>query len=484
VIRELRSWATGLLVAVCVLIGVPAAIALTPDQEITVAGQHLSVGARPPSLSLSGPAQLVQIGNTELDITPLHIYGPLRPRLTLGPVQRNAAAAAAIDPATSSEANADALQTVVGAFVRWYLLATVLLLAFTLAATAAAGYLRTLVTLRTHSRQEHRSVAEIWHQSARQIRGMTIVAVTAVMVVWLGAGGLAYRGTVDGLTHARSLSDLVGTFYSPPVPEGPPLQGYTGAVIGDSRASRVGGPLMAGASEDDRACGRSSDSLASEIGRVLGERVLNLACPSASIAWGLRAPQEQNGRLIPPQVGVLKQVQGLKFVVVMVGPNDLSWTDLLKYCYAVENCQDRLTQGEFGYRLAALDRDYGSLLQDVNDLPGKPQIIIVTSYDVFKADATCADAQGPPAALGLNPTNIALLQARNAELNAVLANGAEKYGFTVARPGLTTLCEASHDELGPDLQGLSDPYPFHPTGIGMVRLASSVARVITPPAGK
>jgi lysophospholipase L1-like esterase len=308
--------------------------------------------------------------------------------------------------------------------------------------------------------------------------------VTVVMLVWLGAGGLAYRGTVDGLANARSVSELVGTYYAPPVPEGPPLQGYTGAVIGDSRASRVGGPLVAGASEDDKACGRSSDSLAAEIGRVLDERVLNLACPSASVAWGLRAPQEQNGRLVPPQVGVLKQVQGLKFVVVMVGPNDLSWTDLLKYCYAVENCQDRLTQGEFGYRLAALDRDYGNLLQDLNDLPGKPQIIIVTSYDVFKKDATCADAQGPPAALGLNPTNITLLQARNAELNAVLANGAGKYGFDVARPALTTLCEPSHDALGPDLQGLTDPYPFHPTGIGMVRLASSVARVINPPAGK
>ena len=61
-------------------------------------------------------------------------------------------------------------------------------------------------------------------------------------------------------------------------------------------------------------------------------------------------------------------VAALPFVVVMVGPNDLSWTDLLKYCYAVENCQDRLTQGEFGYRLdtAATSFEPYANLADVN----------------------------------------------------------------------------------------------------------------------
>jgi lysophospholipase L1-like esterase len=485
VLRELQSWATWLLVALCVLVGIPAVIVFTPDQQISVAGQHLSIGARTPSLSLSGPAQLVQIGNTELDITPLDIFGPLRPRLTLGPVQRNAGAAAAIDPATSKQANADALGTVIGAFVWWYVWATILLVLFTLAATAAAGYLRILVTLRRHSREQHRmlTVAEIWHQSARQIRGMSIVAVVLVLAVWVGAGLFAYRGTVAGLHNVRSVENLVGTYYVAPSPEGPPVQGYTGAVIGDSRASRVGGPLVADATPDDKACGRSSDSLANEVGRLLDQRVLNLACPSASIPFGLRAPQEQNGRLLPAQVGVLKQMQGLRFVVVMIGPNDLAWTDFLKYCYSVDNCQDRLTEGEFTYRLAALDRDYGNLLQDLNDLPGKPQIIVVTSYDVFKPDASCDDAQGPPEARGLNPQNIQLLLRRNAQLNDVLANGAGKYTFDVARPALTTLCEASHDQLGPDLQGLTEPYPFHPTGIGMIRIASSVARVVKPSTG-
>ena len=48
-------------------------------------GQHITVGARPPDLSIAGPAQLVQVGNTALDINGMHVYGPLRPQLTMGP---------------------------------------------------------------------------------------------------------------------------------------------------------------------------------------------------------------------------------------------------------------------------------------------------------------------------------------------------------------------------------------------------------------
>jgi hypothetical protein len=69
--RELASWPTLVLVLVCVLVALPLTIMFTPDQRVTVAGQDVYVGARRPSFSLSGPSQLVQVGNTELDIAPL-----------------------------------------------------------------------------------------------------------------------------------------------------------------------------------------------------------------------------------------------------------------------------------------------------------------------------------------------------------------------------------------------------------------------------
>jgi lysophospholipase L1-like esterase len=479
--RELRSLPTVLLVAFCVFVGLPVAILLTPGQDVTVAGQHLAVGARTPSLSLSGPAQLVQIGNTELDIARLRTYGPLRPQLTLGPVQRDAALATVMDPEKRRQAQADAVSDLGMGFLRWYGWGTLVLLAITLAATAMAGWARVLATLRRQSREEHRhlAVAEIWDRSTGQLRGMTIVTVAVVMLAWLAAGALAYTGSVDGLRTVRSLSDLAGTYYLSPSPVGPEVRGYSGAVIGDSRASRVGGPTLPDPTPDDTACVRSTDSLAAEVGAQLDTPVLNLACPGASVAQGLRGPQEQGGRVLPAQVGRLKQVQGLEFVIVAIGPNDLNWGDFLAYCYAVDNCQDNLTQGEFDYRLAAFDKDYGDLLQDLNDLPDEPQVLIVTSYDVFEKGADCDDTRGPPGAKGLDEDSIELLAQRNAALNEVLTTGAEKYGFDVVAPRLSTLCRPSHDELGADLQGLDAPHPFHPTGIGMVRMASTVARAIS-----
>jgi len=482
VLREALSWPTALVCLLCLVLGVPATILLTPDQDVVVAGQHLSVGARPPSMSISGPAQLVQLGNTQLDIAPLHVYGPLRPRLILGPVQRNAAAAAALEPGNGRDVREAAVTTITDGFVRWYAWAALILLALTAAVTAVVSCVRMLVTLRRQTRSQHRPLtpAEIWHRSSEQIRGVTISAVIVTMLGWGAAGALAYTGAVNGLAHVSSLSDLVGTYYVTPSPVGPTVHGYAGAVIGDSRAARAGGPLVDAATDDDKACARSADSLANEIGTLIAAPVANLACTGASITAGLRGPQIQGGQVLPPQVGLLKQIEGLRFVVVVIGPNDVSWTDQLRYCYSVANCQDNLTRGEFGYRLAAFDRDYGNLLHDLNDLPGGPQIIVMTSYDVFTPDATCPDARGPIGTAGLNSDSIRLLVDRTRQLNDVLIGGADKYSYFVAEPSVTPLCEAGVDQLGPDLQGLNDSSPFHPTGIGMIRLASSIVRLIAP----
>ena len=84
--RELRSPLTLLLVVACVVGGVWAAVVLTPDQDVEVLGQQLSVGAQAPTATVSGPPRIVQIGNTSLDVPDVAIYGPLRPQLTIGPV--------------------------------------------------------------------------------------------------------------------------------------------------------------------------------------------------------------------------------------------------------------------------------------------------------------------------------------------------------------------------------------------------------------
>jgi hypothetical protein len=407
-------------------------------------------------------------------------------------VQRNAQAAAVFDPQAGPKAQEDAVDAVAAGFLSWYLLGGVGLIVFTLAAAAGAAGLRTLVVLRRQSRSAadfggrgHAPLHEIFSYCVRAARRMTVIALVTSVLAWAVSGALAFTGAMQGLRGVTSLAQLVGAYHLTPDPVGPPITGFDGAVIGDSRAVRVGGPPVPNGTPDDVACERSTDSLAAEIGHLLPARVLNLACPSATVTSGLRGPQDLGGRSVPPQVGVLKQAQDLRFVVVAIGPNDVGWTDFLRYCYGVEDCSDRLTQGEFDYRLAAFDRVYGDLLIDLNDLPGSPQVIVMTSYGAFPPDADCADtrAAGYP---GLNPEKIELLTDRNEQLNDVLTAGAEKYGFAVAQPELGLLCEKGPgneggDGLGPDLQGMADPFPFHPTGIGSLRMASSVVRQIEPP---
>ncbi len=482
-LREVTSLPSLVVVALCVLVALPATMVLTPDQHTTVAGQDLAVGARVPSVSWSGPAELVQIGNTQLDLDPLRIVGPLRPRITLGPVQRNAAAAAAMDPA-----NGNAVETaqsqIIDAFMRWYAWGALILFGITLSLVALAGCVRLLLALRRESREhpsrEPLTVPQLWHHSRTQVRAMVAVAALTALAAWASCGALAYTGVVDGLSRVRSLTDLVGSYYVAPSPVGPVVSGFEGAVIGDSRAARLGGPTVANATAEDLVCQRSSDSLATEIGGLAGMPVANLACSGATITAGLRGPQTVGDHVVPPQVGRLVQMAGLKFVVLVVGPNDLGWRDQLLYCYGVDDCGDRLTEGEFAYRLAAFDRAYGDLLHDLNDLPGAPQVIVMTSYDAFAVDASCPDVNGPEGVAGLSAPEIELLDDRTRLFNEVLVAGADKYGFAVAHPALTPLC-GPVGSLGPDLQGLGDPAPFHPTGVGVLRLASSVLRVLNPP---
>ncbi|MGI8813817.1 MAG: GDSL-type esterase/lipase family protein [Pseudonocardia sp.] len=482
--RKIRCWSTVLTVLLCLLVGLPAAIALTPNQEVVSLGQPVSVGARTPSLSLSGPAQLVQVGNTELDIPKLRVWGPLRPRLTLGPVQRNAKAAEALAPETTQQATHDAAGSLTRGFLRWYAWAGLCLLVITAAICAAAGYTRVLLVLRGHAgvgSEPQITTAEVCHRSVGVLRRTAGLAVLAAALAWAGCGALAYQGAMDGLRSVTSLSDLVGIYHVSPSPVGPPVFGYSGAVIGDSRATLIGGPPLADPSEEDRACGRSNDSLAAELERTVAARVLNLACPSATVAAGLRGPQQRGTEQVPPQLGLLKQARDLDFVAVVVGPNDVGWADFLRYCYGAANCSDNLSQGEFDYRLAAFDQEFGELLVDLVELPNRPRVVVLNSYRVLGPDARCPDAQGRPPAVGLDPEKIALLNQRNDQLNAVLTEGARKYGATVATPALTTLCSPGSDGLGPDLQGLTDPFPFHPTGLGSLRMAASVAALVTGP---
>jgi len=466
-LREARSWPTIALALCSAMVAIALAIVLTPAQEVVTLGQHIAVKARPPSLSVAGPAQIVQIGNTSLDVPRLHVYGPVRPRLELGPAVRSEDAVRFVNPRTTEQASSAAARTIGGGFARWCAWGFLVALGVAVGLAAGAAYVRLLRG-----------------QSWQRITRMAVISVATTSTLWVASCGATVAGA-SGLRQVTSFADLVGQYHLSPTPVGPKLYGYDGVVLGDSRAVRVGGPPLPQPSQDDRDCGRSTDSLAAEIALGLPGRVLNLACPSATIRSGLLGPQARSGRQLAPQVAILKQVQDVDFVVVVVGPNDLWWSDLIAYCYGVPVCNDNLTRGDYDYRLARFDRDYGDLLRELDDLPSHPQVIVLGSYDVLDPDAGdpsagCRDARGPAGTSGLTPEKIRFLSSLNGELNAVLGAGAEKYGFELAVPRLTKLCRPSADGLGPDLLGIDDPNPFHPTALGAVRMAGAVLRMLGP----
>ncbi|MFC7655440.1 hypothetical protein ACFQV8_01755 [Pseudonocardia benzenivorans] len=359
---------------IVLLVGLPVVAVLTPAQHVRILGQDVAVGARVPGPSLSGPAQLVQLGNTAFDLRGVEVYGPVRPRVALGPIRRGDAAAAATELGSAGHIEQTLIDGLVGGFVTWLAWGALGIGLFALAASGLVGSARLLLALR-HAARTHATdagVGELAARSSRELLRMTAIALVVGLVGWGASGAAAYVGTTRGLQGVSSLSDLVGNADVTPSPVGPPVFGYSGAVLGDSRVARVGGPLVADATPQDTACERSVDSPAVELARMTGTDVLNLSCSGASVAEGLRGPQVRDQVSVPPQIGRLKQVQNLDWVVVAIGPNDVHWSDLLQYCYGLPRCDDRLAAGEFDLRMARFDRDYSALLADLAALPGTP----------------------------------------------------------------------------------------------------------------
>ena len=146
---------------------------------------------------------------------------------------------------------------------------------------------------------------------------------------------------------------------------------------------------------------------------------------------------------------------------------------------------DNFTAGEFGYRLAAFDRDYADLLADLATLPSHPQRSSSSRPTTsLRPDAQCATARGPLQYPGLTPEEIQLLADRNAALNQVLTAGARRYGFDVVAPPLSPLCVPDARRPGPrPAVDHEDRYPFHPTAVGELRLTIPVVdRVGVPSA--
>jgi hypothetical protein len=432
--------AAGMLLTAVLAIG--AALAVTPMQTVTVAGQVITVGAalRP---SLSGPGQVDLFGQSLA--TAVSFPGPVRPRLELSQITLNSELADFVQGSSPSHAVATLRSALISGWARYFgWEAAGAGLAALILAGALAGW----------RRLPRRSTA--WILAA---------ALTVTELVNFGAVALTASGAEDALRHVHSLNQLVASAPIPalqlPRPR-PVVRGVQEVVLGDSTAAGAGLLPMARPSAADRGCGRSSESYAQDIAAANAWKAVNLACDSATIRQGLLGPQQRSGIQLPAQIAAAGQIKDASVVIVSVGADDLQWSTILAYCAVESHCDNRATAAYFQQKLADFSTTYLQLLIQLASLPGHPRVIINGYYDPFGYDIGCVIGHG------LTAAKIRILNTWLTALNQVLAKGAAQSGFLSAQPSFSghQLCSPQ-----PYVQGLGAAAPFHPTALGQLAIA-------------
>jgi hypothetical protein len=276
---------------------------------------------------------------------------------------------------------------------------------------------------------------------------------------------LTARSTPAVLRSVKTLDDLVGAdpLTAPQQSATQTLPGVQAVVIGDSTAAAIGNPRPRKATPLDIACGRSSESYAADLAMVNTWKVLNLACSGATVQNGLLGAQVLgSGQVAPPQLGEAQQATHAKVIVVSVGADDVQWSIMTRLCVASTVCNDKVSNAFFNQLMGDFTRSYYELLGDLAALPGAPAVLVNQYYSPFGPDLSCLSQYG------ITPAKEKVLASRLAQLNTVLAQGAQTFGFGVTEPQFAghELCTAN-----PYVQGPDDRAPLHPTAAGELAIA-------------
>ncbi|HEX9066867.1 MAG TPA: GDSL-type esterase/lipase family protein [Streptosporangiaceae bacterium] len=440
------AWIAGVVVVAAVSIAV--ALLVTPMQQVRLAGQTVGVGAAAPSFSLSGPGELDLFGQ-RLPTT-LRFTGPVRPRLALTEITLGRQLASAFAPGGADPAGqiGGALAAGWKRYFSWEIVITAG--CAVLLTGALAGWLRL------------------------PRRGTLILLATGLVVTEaVNVGGImatAYTAPAR-LRHVTSITALAGTAPLPAVPKaaGPAKPQVQVVVMGDSTAAGIGNPNPPHPSVLGRACQRSADTYAVDLGQINNWQVLNLACSGATIPAGILGPQPLGRVTAPPQFAVAKRATRAAYVVVSVGADDLGWTALLELCAVTPTCNNKPSTAFFQQRLNTFAVGYYQMLRRLAALPSHPTVLVNLYYNPFDPGQHCLDK------VGLTPGKEHALVKLLDALNNVLANGAKATGLIAVQPDFTghALCDPV-----PYVQGLTGRAPFHPTLAGELAIALTDAQAL------
>jgi lysophospholipase L1-like esterase len=447
--QALRSLKAIALLVLVSLVSIAFALRVTPPQRITTLGQTVELGAALPTLSASGPGEIVLFGRSLP--TGVEFVGPIRPRLVLTDISVTRQIEDLFRPGTSG-AVANTLGAELAAGWRRYFVRESVFVALgaVLILGAIAGWRRS---------------------GARRTLAIVAGGLMVVELVNLGAVAVTALSAPGVLQDVSSLNELVGRDEPRPLPPAPgaDLNDVQAVVIGDSTAAGLGGPPLRDPSPEDIACERSSWSFATTLGRVNGWEVRNLACSGATVEVGVLGEQAAGGRVLAPQLAVAKRSSDLRAVIVNIGANDMRWSELVQACAASATCDNRALTAFFQQSLDSFAQDYLELLRQLTTVPGEPVIVITQYYAPFDPGQTCAEG------VGITAEKIDTLNEHLRTINEVLASGAGIFGFRTARPDLSGHGICSERAY---VQGFDDPAPFHPNDRGQLVIALAVERAL------
>jgi lysophospholipase L1-like esterase len=378
--------------------------------------------------------------------------GPIRPLLQLTHITINPQVAQLLRSDSPHKLELDLSQQLAQGWTRYFEWETFIAAGFAVVALIAVAGLR---------RQSHKKMAK------------TVVAgLLTVVVVNVGGVLLTASSTPGVLRSVKTLDDLVGAdpLAAPQQTVTRSLPGVQAVVIGDSTAAAVGNPPPDGATALDRACGRSGESYAADLAAVNNWNVLNLACSGATVQNGLLGVQVfGDGQVAPSQLVEAERATHAKVIIVSVGANDVEWSIMTRLCVASTVCNDKVSSAFFSKQISDFTRSYYELLGDLAGLPGSPDILVNQYYSPFGANLRCL------ASYGITAAKEKVLLARLGQLNTVLAQGAQTFGFGVTDPPFAghELCTAA-----PYVQGPGDPAPLHPTTAGELAIALADQQVL------
>jgi lysophospholipase L1-like esterase len=416
------------------------ALRVSPLQTVSAAGQTAQVGATLPNASLNGPGELDLFG--QVMATEPDFPGPIRPKLALEHITIDSQVIQVLRADGPSKVELTLSQQLAAGWEHYFLWETLIAAGFAVVPLVAIAAVR-------------RRPA-VWKLLAGGI--------AVVVVVNVGGIALTASGTPKVLRSVKTLDDLVGVDPLTGTPAaGSPQPGVQAVVIGDSTAAGWGLPWGPKPTPLEQACGRSPESYAADLAAANQWNVLNVACGSATIENGLLGPEVlYNGEIAPPQLPQAAAANHAKVVIVSVGADDLSWSVMTQLCAASAVCNDKVSSAYFTQLLDTFTRNYYQLLSDLEELPAHPAVLINQYYSPFGASVGCLQQYG------MTPAKVKVLLTRLGQLNKVLQQGANLFGFGVATPRFTghELCTSD-----PWVQGPTDPAPLHPNAAGELAIA-------------